>query len=86
MAIEKKDDANMPLIYIAVFDETGVYGAPKTPEVSEKALEELNLLEKSKSGPAHGTLEITGRSYGYAAERTPKLGPNVGVVVLRSEV
>lgn len=84
--IEKKDDSKMPLIYIAVFDETGVYGAPKTPEVSEKALEELKLHEKTQGAPAHGTLDITGRSYGYAAERTPKLGPDVGIVVLRSEV
>ncbi len=76
----------MPLLYVAVFDESGVYGSSQMPEVSEKALLDLKMAEKTSNGSAHGTLEITGRAYGYAAVRTPKLGPSLGVIVLRSEV
>jgi hypothetical protein len=32
-----------------------------------------------------GTLNITDRAFGFAAQRTPKLAPDTGIVVLRSE-
>ncbi len=36
--------------------------------------------------PNHAPLTIADRAFGYAAARVPKLGPEVGIVVLRSEI
>jgi hypothetical protein len=80
-----KNDGKMPVFYVAVFDKTGVYTAPLTPEVDGKALAEQELVGKTASGPAQGTLNLTDRSFGWAAQRTPKMAPDTGVVVLRSE-
>ncbi|MFO0678604.1 MAG: hypothetical protein U0169_18875 [Polyangiaceae bacterium] len=76
----------MPVVYVAVFDADGVYGSPLTPDVNQKALADLGLHGKTTSGPASGTITITDRRFGWAAERTPKMGDGVGVVVLRSEI
>jgi hypothetical protein len=81
----KRGDEKMPVFYVAVFDKTGVYSAPLTPPVDEKALSEQDLVGKTAGGPAQGTVTITDRAFGWAAARTPKLAPDTGVVVLRSE-
>ena len=56
-----------PIIYVAVFDATGVYGAPKMPQVNEKALADQNLVNATQNGPGKGTVVITerGTSFGY---------------------
>jgi hypothetical protein len=85
---ELKAGGNMeklPVYYVGVFDRTGVYPAPLTPEVDEKALAGLDLLAKTSGGPAQGTVLIADRSFGFAARRTPKLAVDTGVVVLRTE-
>jgi hypothetical protein len=82
---KKRGDEKMPVFYVAVFDKTGVYSAPLTPPVDEKALSEQDLVGKTAAGPAQGTLTITDRAFGWAAARTPKLAPDTGVVVLRSD-
>jgi len=76
----------MPVFYVAVFDASGVYSERTTPKVDEQALIDTKLVDKTKSGPSQGTLTITDRDFGYAAQRTPKLGEDTGVVVLRSEL
>jgi hypothetical protein len=80
------DEGKVPVFYVAVFDRTGVYPAPLTPAVNEKALAELELVPKSVQGSATGTVSITDRAFGWAAIRTPKLAPDTGIVVLRSEL
>jgi hypothetical protein len=80
------DNGKLPILYVAVFDRTGVFAAPKTPPVDEKALGDLGLVDKTAQGPVDGVLEITDRPFGYAAARTPRLGPDIGVAVLRSEI
>ena len=80
------DEGKIPVFYVAVFDKTGVYSAPLTPGVDEKALADQDLVGKTAAGPAQGTATITDRAFGYAAKRTPKLAPDTGVVVLRSEL
>lgn len=85
------DKGKMPIVYVALFDKEAVYGAfaPKTipfPAVNEQALKNLDLVSKTASGPAEGPIRITERDFGWAAARTPKLGEDVGVVVLRSEI
>ncbi|HEY1692397.1 MAG TPA: hypothetical protein VGG39_09560 [Polyangiaceae bacterium] len=80
------DVGRIPVFYVAVFDKTGVYAAPLTPQVDEKALADAGLLEKTAAGPAQGPLTITDRAFGWAAVRTPHLAPDTGIVVLRSEL
>jgi hypothetical protein len=79
------DELKMPVFYVAIFDGTGVYSAPLTPPVDEKALTDEDLAGKTASGAAQGTLTITDRAFGWAATRVPRLAPDTGVVVLRSE-
>ncbi|HWL84406.1 MAG TPA: hypothetical protein VNO21_01315 [Polyangiaceae bacterium] len=83
---KNKETGKLPIFYVAVFDKSGVYGAPHTPDVNEKALAAADLVGKTAGGPHRDTLTITGRDFGYAAARAPKLGPEVGIVVLRSEI
>jgi hypothetical protein len=80
------DTGKMPIFYIGVFDKSGVYTAPLTPPVNEKALADENLVDKTSSGSAQGTINITERDFGYAAKRVAKMGPETGIVVLRSEL
>jgi hypothetical protein len=81
-----KDPGKLPIVYVAVFDKTGLFAPPLTPAVNEKALVDLGLVGKTSAGPAHGTLSITDRDFGYAAARIPDLEPDAGVVVLWSEI
>jgi hypothetical protein len=83
---ESGNTGKMPVFYVAVFDGSGVYSERTTPKVDEDALAEAKLVEKTAAGPAQGTATITDRAFGYAAKRTPKLGPDTGIVVLRSEL
>jgi hypothetical protein len=83
---EEQANGKLPVLYVALFDGSGVYSAPLTPEVNDKTLADLDLLGKTATGPARGTLTITDREFGYAARRAPKLGPDIGLVVLRSEL
>lgn len=81
-----KSDAKLAILYVAVFDDKHVYTAPQTPQVNEDALEKLGLSGKTEGGMSTGILELEGRAFGWAAARTPKWGPKLGVVLLRSEV
>jgi hypothetical protein len=80
------NEGKIPVFYVAVFDKTGVYSAPLTPPVDEKALADQDLVNKTAAGPAQGTANITDRAFGWAAARTPKLAPDTGIAVLRSEL
>ena len=64
-----------------------VYGAPVTPIVNAEALQSLDLAAKTDATSVfHQQIEITGRGYGLAARRAPKMGADIGVAVLRSEI
>jgi hypothetical protein len=80
------NEGKIPVFYVAVFDKSGVYSAPLTPPVDEKALADQDLFSKTAGGPAQGTAAITDRAFGWAAARTPKLAPDTGIAVLRSEL
>jgi hypothetical protein len=81
-----KDPGKLPIVYVAVFDPSGVYCAPVTPAVNQKALIDLGLAAKTAGGPAHGVITITERDFGWAATRMPSVGPDSGAVVLWSEI
>jgi len=84
----RKENATgkLPVFYVALFDRSGVYGAPKTPTIDEKALQDADLVAKTAGGPFQSVVTVTDRDFGYAAARTPKLGPDTGIAVLRSEL
>jgi hypothetical protein len=76
-----------PLVYVFVLAGSKVYGAPVTPQLNSETLEALDLGAKTESGVVfHQKLDITGRAYGVAAKRAPKMGGDIGVAVLRSEI
>jgi hypothetical protein len=86
-ALMRNDDkGKLPVLYVFLFDKSAVYGARETPPSNEKALFDLGLVEKTANGPAEGVLELTDRKFGWAAGRAPKLGADVGIAVLRSEI
>jgi hypothetical protein len=85
------DKGKMPILYVGLFDKDGVYpraapGAQPFPEADEKALAAAGLFEKTAAGPAAAPITIADRDFGWAAARLPKLSPDLGVVVLRSEL
>ncbi|MDB4938832.1 MAG: hypothetical protein JWP87_5804 [Labilithrix sp.] len=84
--MRENDKGKLPVLYVLLFDKDGVYGARGTPAPDEKALAELGLTAKTAGGPVDAPLLIADRPFGYAAARVPKLGPDVGIVVLRSEI
>ncbi|MEA2750064.1 MAG: hypothetical protein QOI41_4207 [Myxococcales bacterium] len=80
------EKGKLPILYVFLFDKDGVYGARGAPPADEKALAELGLTAKTANGPVDAPITIADRAFGYGAARVPKLGPDVGIVVLRSEV
>lgn len=81
------DKGKLPVIYVFLFDKEAVYGARGTPPVNEKAMKDLNLVDKTNgSGSADAPIVIEDRAFGWAAIRVKKLGDDVGIVVLRSEI
>jgi hypothetical protein len=73
-----------PLLYAFVFQAGKAYGEAVTPDVNTEAIEKLDLDAKTAAGAWSGTVEITGRVYGVAAQRVPELAPNAGVATLVS--
>jgi hypothetical protein len=80
------EKGKLPVLYVFLYDKDTVYGARGTPPADEKALAELNLTAKTEAGPAAAPITIADRAFGWAAQRVKKLGPDVGIVVLRSEI
>ena len=85
-AANKTPENDIPIFYVALFDSSGIYSAPLTPEVDDEAMKKLDLVAKTASGPFQVLMDITGRSFGVAAARAPRLGADTGIVVLRSEI
>ena len=83
---QKNNNSKLPVFYVAVFDKSGVYGAPLTPAVNEQEMAKADLVAKTASGPFQAVVTITDRAFGYAAARAPKLGPETGIVLLWSEL
>jgi hypothetical protein len=75
-----------PLLYAFVFHAGKAYGEAVTPDVNTEAIEKLDLDAKTAAGAWSGTVEITGRVYGVAAQRVPELAPNAGVAALVSKI
>lgn len=85
-AAQKAGEKSVPVAYVFVVFGPKVYGAPQTPDIDAEALDKLDLLAKTQSGPYRGQIQITDRTFGVAAERTPELSPETAVAVLLSEI
>ena len=80
------DMQKVPLLYAFVLVGPDVYGAPISPEVNAKAIQDQKLPSKLHGAePVSVELEITGRGFGLAAVLVPELGSDVAIAVLRSE-
>lgn len=76
----------LPLTYVYLVVDKGVYGTPISPEVNAQAIAKLSPLSNaSATTPTSFELEIAGREFGLAVELAPDLGKDVAVAVLRSE-
>ena len=83
---QRQQNGKLPVLYVFLFDKTGAYGALQTPAVNAKAIADLNPVAKTAAGPAEGTMTLTDRDFGWVAQRLPKLGGDIGIAVLRSEL
>lgn len=86
LAAEKEKKKSAPLVYVFTVKGPQTYASGLTPAVDVEAVQKLDVIGKTASGPWRGTIEITGRSYGVAAGRTPDLGPDTAVAVIISEI
>jgi hypothetical protein len=82
---QKNEDKKVPLVYVFALRGKKAYGAPVTPDVNAEAVEKLDALAKAGTGVFHGQVEITGRTFGVAAQRTPELAEDTGIAVMMSE-
>jgi hypothetical protein len=85
-AAQKAGKKNPPLVYIYLLKGKTAYGAPGTPDVNAKAVEDMDLLGKTASGNYRGYVEITNRGFGIAGARAPEMGDDAVLVVLASEI
>jgi len=83
---EREKQKKVPIVYVFVVRGGKAYGAPVTPDVNAHAVEGLDLAGKTQSGPYRGPVEITGRGYGVAAQRTPDLGEGTLIAVIASSI
>ncbi|MEO7330155.1 MAG: hypothetical protein ABI193_16390 [Minicystis sp.] len=85
-ATKKAGKKLTPIVYVFMVKGKTAYGAPLTPAVNAEAIEGLGVVEKTAGGPFRTNLEITGRVFGAAAQRTPELGEDAALAVLISEI
>jgi hypothetical protein len=85
-AAQKAGKKNPPLVYIYLVKGKTAYGAPGTPDVNAKTVEDMDLLGKTASGNYRGYVEITNRGFGVAGARVPEMGDDAVLAVLASEI
>ncbi len=85
--LPETNEKGLPLVYVFIVRDGVAYAALVTPEVSTKAVSELQLGQKVQGDAVwHGQLEITNRGFGIAAKRVKSLCEGCVVAVLRSEL
>jgi hypothetical protein len=86
-AAQKDGKTKIPIAYAFIVKGGKAYGSPLlSADVNAQAIEGLGVVEKTAQGPYHSNIEVTGRSFGIAAARTPELGDDAVLVVLLSEI
>jgi hypothetical protein len=85
-ATQKEKKKNVPIVYVFMVKAGKAYGTPLAPDVNAETIESLGVIEKTAAGPFRTNLEITGRGFGLAVQRTPELGADAALAVLLSEI
>ncbi len=80
-----EEKGKKPLFYVMVITGDQAYGTGPTPQVNLDTVVRLEPFKNAVGGHFQTQLEITGREFGFAAQVTEGLGPDVMVGVLRSE-
>lgn len=81
-----EEKRKMPLFYTYVIVGPSAYGTRISPQLNAEEVQKLDPLGNAdEAGVFRAQLEITGRKFGFAAMKTPALGDDVMVGVLRSE-
>jgi len=81
-----RDRQKAPLVYVFVVVGQSAYGTPISPLINAQEVERQNpLAGATETVPFARRIEITGRPFGLAVIRTPSLGKDAGIAVLRSE-
>lgn len=83
---QREKRKSVPITYVFIVKDGKAYGAPVTPDVNAHAVEGLDLPSRTQGGAFRGSIEITGRSFGVAAERTPELGEGAILAIIASAV
>jgi hypothetical protein len=77
-------DHKIPVMYVYVVKGAKAYGAPDTPDENASAIGKLDLPGKVKSGSYRTHLQITGRTWGVAADACKALGDDAAIAVAAS--
>jgi hypothetical protein len=84
---ELPENSSEPLLYVLIIVGKEVFAAPVSPDVDIRAVKDLDPLSQVQGESVWARpITITSRAYGLAVRRTPVLGPDVAIAVLRSEV
>lgn len=84
--LDTEKEGPEPLLYVFIVAEGKAYGTAAAPEVNAQSIEKLSPLSLTQGDESvTRVLEITGREFGLAMKRVPKLGEQVLIAVLRSE-
>lgn len=74
-----------PLVYVYVVVGKAVFGAPLSPVVNAEVVAAQNFMAVPAADAVTREVEITEREFGIGFVRTPELGKDVGIAVVRSE-
>ena len=74
-----------PVLYVACFDETGLYAESDMPKVTAEELSKQVMSAGAKE-KSSGRMTVEGHEFGWALERVREWSPTAGVAVTRSEL
>ncbi len=83
-ASKKAKSDKVPIAYVFLIKGKNAYGSPDSPDVNAETLVKLDLIAKTAAGPFRGHEDITGRTFGVAAQRVKGFGDDAAVAILAS--
>lgn len=74
-----------PVLYVACFDESGIYPESDMPKVTAEELgKQLSTVGQTPS--ASGRMNVEGRDFAWASQKVGEWGPTQGIAVARTEL
>lgn len=80
-----EEKGKKPLFYVVILSGGQAYGTGASPQVNLDTVAKLEPAKNAVDGHFQAQFEITGRTFGFAAQAAEALGAGVMVGVLRSE-